>query len=253
MQRSDDDKLLLRIQQRFHKACADYALIEEGDRILVGVSGGKDSLALMELMGNRAKILKPHFEVEAVHVKMTNIPYSVDEAYLTAQAERVGVRMHVCETQFDASTDKRHTPCFLCSWNRRKAMFEKAKELGCNKIALGHHMDDILVTLLMNMTFQGAYGTMPPKLKMDKFDMTVIRPLCRVGEEDLARMAEIRGYMAPKKQCPYEDASHRNAMKRILGELEKMNPEARYNMWGAMTNIQRELLPNEVKLQVEEE
>lgn len=243
MKRSEDDKLLLRIQQRFNKACADYGLIEDGDRILVGVSGGKDSLALLELMGNRARILKPRFEVEAIHVKMTNIPYGVDIDYLNEQADRVGVRLHVCETQFDASTDKRHTPCFLCSWNRRKVMFEKAKELGCNKIALGHHMDDILVTLLMNMTFQGAFGTMPPKLQMDKFDMAVIRPLCRVSEADLARMAAIRGYHSPVRNCPYEDASHRNEMKRILGELEQMNPDARYNMWGAMTNIQKELLP----------
>ena len=251
MKRSDDDKLLLRIQQRFNKACADYVLIEDGDRILVGVSGGKDSLALLELMGNRAKILKPHFEVEAVHVKMSNIPYDVDIDYLNQQAERAGVRLHVCETQFDASTDHRHTPCFLCSWNRRKMMFEKAKELHCNKIALGHHMDDILVTLLMNMTFQGAFGTMPPKLKMDKFDMMVIRPLCRVCEADLERMAAIRGYKPQVRQCPYEDASHRNEMKRILAEMMQMNPDARYNIWGAMTNIQTDLLPQpEVEVEV---
>lgn len=249
MERSADDKLLLRVQQRFNKACADYALIEDGDRILVGVSGGKDSLALLELMGNRAKILKPHFEVEAVHVKMRNIPYGADTDYLQAQAERVGVRLHVCETQFDASTDRRHTPCFLCSWNRRKAMFEIAKERSCNKIALGHHMDDLLVTLLMNMTFQGAYGTMPPKLKMDKFDMTLIRPLCRVSEADLEQMAALRGYKRMVRNCPYEHDSHRSEMTRILHELEQMNPEARFNIWGAMTNIQSELLPPpEVKL-----
>ena len=243
MERSDDDKLLLRIQQRFNKACADYALIEEGDRILVGVSGGKDSLALLELMGRRAQILKPRFEVEALHVSMANIPYDADVDYLRAEADRVGVRLHHCTAQFDASTDKRHTPCFLCSWNRRKAMFEKAKELHCNKIALGHHMDDILVTLLMNMTFQGAYGTMPPKLVMDKFDMTVIRPLCRVEEADLARMAELRGYRQTVCDCPYEDASHRSAMKHVLDELVQMNPEARYSLWGAMTNVQTTLLP----------
>lgn len=246
MQRSDEDRLLLHIQQRFNKACADYGLIEEGDRILVGVSGGKDSLVLLELLGNRAKIFKPHFEVEAAHVIMTNIPYRTDTIYLSKMAEDVDIPFHVIDTSFDPSTDHRHTPCFLCSWNRRKVLFDKAKELHCNKIALGHHMDDLLVTLLMNMTFQGAYGTMPPKLKMDKFDMTIIRPLCQICEKDLNKMALIRGYRPQEKSCPYENASHRNSIKKILYQIEKISPEARYNMWGAMTNIQTNLLPPKV-------
>ena len=134
------------------------------------------------------------------------------------------------------------SPCFLCSWNRRKALFTVAKEQGCNKIALGHHMDDILETLLMNITYQGAFSSMPPRLVMKKFDMTIIRPMCLVHEADLIELARIRDYRKQMKNCPYESQSSRSTMKGILHQLEEMNPEARYSLWGSMSNVQDELL-----------
>lgn len=239
----DVEQLLYRLDRRFIKGVVGYGLIEEGDRILIGLSGGKDSLALVELLARRMKIFKPRFSVVAVHVVMRNIPYQSDVDYLKDFVESLGMPFVLYETEFDASTDTRKSPCFLCSWNRRKALFTVAKEQGCNKIALGHHMDDILETLLMNMTFQGAFGTMPPKLVMKKFDMTIIRPMCLVHECDLADLAELRGYRKQLKNCPYEHESHRSEMKEILHRLEKMNPEARYSLWGSMSNIQSELLP----------
>jgi len=122
-------------------------------------------------------------------------------------------------------------------------LFTVAKEQGCNKIALGHHMDDILETLLMNITYQGAFGSMPPRLVMKKFDMTIIRPMCLVHESDLAELAAIRNYRKQVKNCPYESQSSRSVMKGILHRLEEMNPEARYSLWGSMSNVQEELLP----------
>lgn len=239
-----EEKLLRRIEQRFNKGVVKYELINDDDKILVGVSGGKDSLALLELLARRSRILKPRFSVMAVHVGMKNIPYQTDLSYLKAFAEKLGVPFVYYETSFDMSTDTRKSPCFLCSWNRRKALFTVAKEYGCNKIALGHHMDDVLRTLLMNMTFQGAFGSMPPKLVMNKFDMTIIRPMCLVHEADLEELAVMHEYRKQVKNCPYESDSNRAQMKRILKELENLNPEARYNMWGAMTNVQKELLPS---------
>lgn len=239
-----EEKLLRRIEQRFNKGVVKYELINDDDKILVGVSGGKDSLALLELLARRSRILKPRFSVMAVHVGMKNIPYQTDLSYLKAFAEKLGVPFVYYETSFDMSTDTRKSPCFLCSWNRRKALFTVAKEYGCNKIALGHHMDDVLRTLLMNMTFQGAFGSMPPKLMMNKFDMTIIRPMCLVHEADLEELAVMHEYRKQVKNCPYESDSNRAQMKRILKELEELNPEARYNMWGAMTNVQKELLPS---------
>lgn len=235
-----------RIGQRFAKGVVNYRLIEDGDRILVGLSGGKDSMALLELLAHRSRILKPRFSVVAVHVSMTNIPYQADLDYLRAYSESLGVPFVHYETSFDPSTDTRKSPCFLCSWNRRKALFTVAKEQGCNKIALGHHMDDILQTLLMNITFQGAFGTMPPRLVMQKFDMTLIRPLCLVHESDLEELAALRQYRKQVKNCPYETASNRAQMKEVLRRLEELNPEARYSLWGSMTNVQEELLPSKI-------
>ena len=245
---TEEEKTIRRVERRFSKGVVQYGLIEEGDKILIGLSGGKDSLALVELLGKRVRIYKPRFSVVAVHVVMKNIPYQSDTAYLKAHCEAYGVPFVQYETAFDPATDTRKSPCFLCSWNRRKALFTVAKEHGCNKIALGHHMDDILETLLMNMAFQGAFSTMPPRLVMRKFDMTIIRPMCLVHEADLIEMAQAKGYRKQIKNCPYEKDSHRSDMKEVLRTLERMNPEARYSLWGSMNNIQTDLLPEEVDL-----
>lgn len=243
---TEEEKIIRRVRERFNKGVVKYRLIADGDKILVGLSGGKDSLALLELLACRSRILKPRFSVVAVHVGMTNIPYKSDLNYLKEYAESFGVPFVHYETSFDPSTDTRKSPCFLCSWNRRKALFTVAKEHGCNKIALGHHMDDILETLLMNITFQGAFSSMPPLLRMKKFDMTVVRPMCLVHESDLVAMAAVRDYRKQVKNCPYESQSSRSDMKQVLKSLETLNPEARYSLWGSMTNVQEELLPDKI-------
>lgn len=242
-----NEKIIRKIGERFNKGVVKYRLIEDKDKILIGLSGGKDSLALLELLSLRSKIRKPQFSVIAAHISMSNIPYKSDLNYLREMAESFGVPFLHSETSFDISTDTRKSPCFLCSWNRRKTLFTLAKEHGCNKIALGHHMDDILETLLMNITFQGAFGTMPPRLKMKKFDMTIIRPMCLVHEKDLTAMADIRGFKKQFKNCPFETQSNRSEIKKVLKSLEKLNPEARYSLWGSMTNIQSDLLPTNIK------
>jgi tRNA(Ile)-lysidine synthase TilS/MesJ len=244
---TEEEMLMRRIERRFAKGVVEYGLIEEGDKILVGLSGGKDSLALIELLGRRMRILKPRFSVVAVHVVMRNITYKSDLEYLRTHAEAFGIPFVVYETEFDPTTDTRKSPCFLCSWNRRKALFTVAKEHGCNKIALGHHMDDILETLLMNMTFQGAISTMPPKLVMRKFDMTIIRPMCLVHEADLKELSAVHNYRRQVKNCPYESLSSRSDMKAVLHRLEEMNPEARYSLWSSMTNVQSDQLPASTK------
>lgn len=247
VKRTEEDKLLYRINRKFMKGIVDYSLIEDGDKILVGLSGGKDSLALLELLANRSKIYKPKFSVVAVHVEMSNIEYKSNIEYLQKFAESLNVPFVRYSTSFDPTTDTRKSPCFLCSWNRRKALFTVAKEYECNKIALGHHMDDILETLLMNMTFQGAISTMPPKLVMRKFDMTIIRPMCMLQESDIIELAKFRGYKKQIKNCPYEKDSHRSDMKDVIKRLNELNPEARFSLWSSMSNIQKDMLPFVIK------
>ena len=240
---TEEERLWRKVDDKVRRAIREYGLIDDGDKILIGLSGGKDSLALMELLGRRSRIFRPKFELLAAHVVMRNIPYASDMDYLRQLAEGQGIPLVLHETSFDASTDTRKSPCFLCSWTRRKALFEIAKANGCNKIALGHHQDDILETLLMNLTHQGAFGTMPPKLTMNKFAMEIIRPLCLVSEKDLAALAALRGYKRQLKNCPYESDSSRKEMKEILARLEAINPDARHSLWSSMTHIQPDYLP----------
>ena len=234
MQPTEAQRLEHRIWRHLNKGLNQFQLLDDGDHILLGLSGGKDSLALLDFMARRARILRPQIRLTALHVRMTNIAYESDTAYLEAFAAQRGVSLIVRETSFDPSTDTRKSPCFLCSWNRRKMLFTTAQELGCQKIALGHHQDDILHTLLLNLTFQGQFGTMPARLAMRKFPQTIIRPLCMVQESDLAAWAELQGYQKQKKLCPYETASHRSDVKQIFGQLEQLNPEARHSLWNAL-------------------
>ena len=246
-QLTEDEQVFKRVEEKVKRAIFDYGLIQTGDRVLIGLSGGKDSLALVELLGRRSKIFNPRFEMVVAHVIMRNIPYHSDLDYLRQQVEAQGLPFIVEETAFDPSTDRRKSPCFLCSWMRRKALFEIAKREGCGKLALGHHQDDILETLLMNMIHQGAFGTMPPRLRMDKFAMEIIRPLCLVTEQELRRVVAARGYRQQLKRCPYETASNRAEMKELLARMEAISPDARHSLWSSMTHVQTDYLPHKLR------
>lgn len=247
MQRTKEEIELIRLRsrltKRFHKACADYGLITDGDHILIGLSGGKDSLALVELLGKRAQIHVPRFEVTAVHVRVKERDYHSDLSYLEDFCSRVRVPLIVKDTEIGEAKGKDKDPCFLCSWYRRKVLFDVAQELGCNKIALGHHKDDLVETLLMNLVFQGSIGTIPPLLQMEKMPIQMIRPLCLIEEKDIAEYAERSGYEKQVKLCPLETVSSRADMKELIKQLEKLNPNVRDSIFGAMENIKAEYLP----------
>ena len=245
MQRTEEEieliRLRARLTKRFHKACADYGLIADGDHILVGVSGGKDSLALVEFLGKRAQVYVPRFKVTAVYVRLKERSYQSDIAYLQRFCAGARVPFIVRDTEIGAEEKK--DPCFLCSWYRRKALFDVAQELGCNKIALGHHKDDIVETLLMNLIFQGSIGTIPPLLQMEKMPIQMIRPLCLIEEKEIADYAERSGYAKQVKLCPLEKVSSRAEVKQLVKQLEALNPDVRDSILSATENIKPTYLP----------
>lgn len=245
-------RLQSRITKRFHKACADYGLIADGDHILIGLSGGKDSLALVELLGKRAQVYVPRFRVTAVHVRVRERAYQSDLSYLEQFCKALNVPFVVKDTEINdvplninmtKVAHKQKDPCFLCSWYRRKALFDVGQELGCNKIAFGHHKDDIVETLLMNLIFHGSFGTIAPLLQMEKMPIQMIRPLCLIEEKDLQRYAQLSGYQKQMKLCPFEKESSRSEVKQLLKQLETLNPNVRDSIWGAMENIKAGYLP----------
>ncbi|MCR4852107.1 MAG: tRNA 2-thiocytidine biosynthesis TtcA family protein [Prevotella sp.] len=225
-----------KVTKLFNEALKRYQLIADGDRVLVGLSGGKDSMALLELLALRSRIFVPRFEVEAAYVRMSDIPYQCDEEYLQAFSETLGIKLHIVETTTlsgDAAS-KDETPCFQCSWQRRKKLFETAKSLNCNKIALGHHRDDLMETALMNLTFQGQFATMRPMMQMDNFPMTLIRPLCLIREADLQQWADDHEYRKQLKTCPFDHSSRRHDIRQIIIQLERLNPEFPFTFFRAI-------------------
>lgn len=243
MKLTAEQKLEKDLFSSMNKAMRDYDLISDGDKVLIGLSGGKDSLALVKLLGQRARISRPQFSVVALHVRMKEISYETDTTYLETFCRESGVEF-VCETvgigskesakEDSARKRKQKTPCFLCSWNRRKTLFQKAQELGCNKIALGHHRDDIIHTTMLNLFFQGQFSTMPAKLKMRKMPITIIRPLCLMDESDIAAYAKNNEFQKQVKLCPHEHESNRTTMADLFRKIEEINPEARYNVMHAL-------------------
>ncbi len=228
-----------KIRRKFNKGCVDYHLLEDGDRILIAISGGKDSLVLARLLAERSRIFRPSIKIEAAHVVMDNIPYETDRSFLQSFCDTLGIKLHILHSQFDENTDKRKTHCFLCAWNRRKTLFTFAQANGFNKIALGHHQDDILTTWLMNMTYEGsASPTMPPALQMEHYPITIIRPLCLVDEQSISQLSMLLHFLKLKTPCPYEETSRRSDMNKVFRHLETLNPEARHSLWTAM--MQRE-------------
>lgn len=240
-----------RLTKRFHKACADYQLIEDDDHILIGLSGGKDSLLLTELLGRRAQIYVPRFKVTALHVRVRERDYHTDLGYLQSFCDEAKVPLIVRDISIPSTPPVKEgktvrdidNPCFLCSWYRRKELFNVAQEMGCNKIAFGHHRDDIVQTLLMNLIFQGAFATMPPILRMDKMPLKIIRPLCLIEEADIIKYAQMRAYQKQTKLCPFEHVSSREKVKGLLEKIKTLNPEAIDSIFGALTNIKENYLP----------
>ena len=237
-----------KLWKTFNKALGQYQLIDEDDKILVGLSGGKDSLCLLEFLARRSKVHVPHFTVEALHVRMENIYYETDTNYLQSFCDRLGVPLRIVTTSFNADVSpltshpsplKVKPACFLCSWQRRKQLFNIAQELGCTKIALGHHQDDLLHTALMNLTFQGQFSTMPAKLKMKKMPLTIIRPLCLCQEADIRQYAEQQHYEKQLKLCPYEKNTNRTTAEVLFQQMQQMNKEARYSLWHALESADK--------------
>ena len=233
-----------RLWKTFNKALGQYQLIDEDDHILVGLSGGKDSLLLTELLARRSKVHVPHFRVSALHVRMENIHYETDTTYLQSFCDEHDIPLHVITTSFQSNHTshfsslsshlKEKPACFLCSWQRRKQLFNLAQELGCTKIALGHHQDDIIHTALMNLTFQGHLSTMPVKLRMRKMPLTIIRPLALCLEADIRQYASEHHYEKQLKECPYEHETNRTAVVDLFRQMQQLNPEARQSIWNAL-------------------
>jgi tRNA 2-thiocytidine biosynthesis protein TtcA len=222
------------------RAIADFEMIEDGDRIMCAVSGGKDSYALHDLLLDLQKRAPVRFEVIAVNIDQGHPGYP-GEILTNYMAERGSAFRMVVEDTYAIVTEKipaGKTYCSLCSRLRRGILYRIARELGCTKIALGHHRDDAIATLMLNLVFAGQLKAMPPKLISDEGDNIVIRPLIYCAEDDLAAFAEEQRFpIIPCDLCGSQDNLQRKAMSRLLADLDARFPGTRQNMLAAMGNV----------------
>jgi len=225
------------------KALHHYDMIADGDRIVVGLSGGKDSMTLMWILAERLKRIPINYNLIAVHIDPGFDGGFADD--LSHYCEEQGYTYRIEHTDYGPvshSAQNRENPCFLCSRLRRKRLFEVAAELGCNKLALGHNKDDLIETLFLNIFYAGEISTMVPVQSFFKGKYTVIRPLAYLSEDTILRFAKKRGLPQFVNPCPTGKASKRLEIKTMLKTLYRKNRKIKGNIFHAMAHVKKEYL-----------
>ena len=228
----NNTKLLLSYTRR---AVDDYSMIEEGDKIAVGVSAGKDSLALLCALSQLRRFYPKKFELIGITVDMGFD--GMDFSPIKKFCEELEVEYHVVPTQISKiifDVRKESNPCSLCAKMRRGALHTAAKELGCNKVALGHHFDDVVETFMLNLFYEGRLGCFQPVTYLSRIDLHVIRPLIYMPEKDVRYFANKVSLPVISSPCPADKNTERENMKQLLASIEKENKGLRYRIFGAI-------------------
>ncbi|MEK9713473.1 MAG: tRNA 2-thiocytidine(32) synthetase TtcA [Thalassolituus sp.] len=238
--RTEFNKLQKRLRRNVGKAIEDYSMIEEGDKVMVCLSGGKDSYTMLDILMSLQKSAPVNFELIAVNMdqKQPGFPEHILPAYL----EEVGVPYHIIEKDTYSVVKEiipeGKTTCGLCSRLRRGTLYGFAESIGANKIALGHHRDDIIETLFLNMFHGGKLKAMPPKLLSDDKKHVLIRPLSYCKEKDIEKFAEAKEFpIIPCNLCGSQENLQRQNIKMMLQAWEKEQPGRSENIFAAVCNV----------------
>lgn len=228
---------LQKLYSYVRRAVDDYNMIDDGDRIAIGISGGKDSLALLYALEGLRHFYPKSFEIIAVTVDLGF--NNLDLSAVQSLCDKLGVRYHIVKTDiarivFDEREEK--SPCSLCAKMRKGAINEAIKELGCNKVAYAHHRDDVVETMLLSLMYEGRFHCFAPVTYLDRMQVTVIRPLIYVHESDV--IGFVRKYDVPvvKSPCPADGNTKREYAHNLLKELIKDNPGVKNRMFTAVTD-----------------
>jgi tRNA(Ile)-lysidine synthase TilS/MesJ len=215
----------------------EYEMIDEGDRIAIGISGGKDSLTLLYALHGLQRFYPNHFEIEAITVSLGYENFNLEP--IRALCHSMGISYTVVDTEiarivFDERRES--NPCSLCAKMRKGAFNQKAKELGCNKIAYAHHKDDVVETMLLSMIYEGRFYSFSPKTFLDRMELTVIRPLMFVSEADVIGFKNKYDLPVIKSPCPADGYTRRHYVKDLLRQLNLENPGVKDRMFSAILN-----------------
>ena len=239
-------KLLSKTRQ----AINEYNLIEEGDKIAVGLSGGKDSLTLLHILKNYQKFSPQKFNLIAITLN----PGGVDNSPLDELCKKLEVPFYEIQTNIQEivfEIRKENNPCSLCAKLRRGALHSNARELGCNKVALGHHKDDAIETLMLSLSYEGRINCFSPKTFMDKENITLIRPMVYIAEESIKRIVKKYNFPVIQNPCPADKKTRREDMKKLIYELNHRIPGFKDNLFGALTNSEQLFIWDKEKIKKE--
>ncbi len=228
----NDKKHLLSYVRR---AVDDYSMIEDGDRIAVGVSGGKDSLTLLCALAGLRRFYPKSFELIALTVDMGF--EGTELSPIAALCERLEVEYRIIPTQISKiifEERRESNPCSLCAKMRRGVIHTSAKELGCNKVALGHHFDDVVETFMLNLYFEGRIGCFSPVTYLSRTDITLIRPMIYLPEKDIRYYSKKEALPVVESACPADGNTQREEIKKMLAELDRQHRGLRYRIFGAI-------------------
>jgi tRNA 2-thiocytidine biosynthesis protein TtcA len=232
MVQQDADRLTFFLLKRVNKAIREFAMIADGDRVAVAVSGGKDSRSLLHLLRARQRSVPERYHLVALHVEAEIAGYPRLRPLLEPWFHELGVDFAF--SSLDLPLDEpRPLDCFRCAWNRRKALFLRAHQLGCNKLALGHHADDAAHTTLLNLLYSGRLETMAPSVQFFDDQITLIRPLIYLEERQLSQLARRLSFVFGKTSCPRSSTSKRAWVKDWLHHAGRDYRQIRTNLWRA--------------------
>ncbi len=236
-----DKKIVDIVLKKVGKALGDYQMIEDGDKILVAVSGGKDSVTLFDVLKEKQRYLPYKYSLYSVHVDF------FDDNYIDSELCKY-LKMYSTENYVinkNLILTEKNLNCFRCSWVRRKEIFLLAKKIGCKKVALGHNLDDVVVTFLMNLFYHGEISTMPAKLEMFKGEIVLIRPLVYVTKGEIHKYVNYKKLPILESKCPYQTDKifqRRKYLMELVEQLQTYWPNIKKNIFNSLKKIKNEYL-----------
>ncbi|MBM3251767.1 MAG: tRNA 2-thiocytidine(32) synthetase TtcA [Candidatus Omnitrophica bacterium] len=242
MSKKENNKLMYFISKKVGKAIGDYKMISHKDKIVVGVSGGKDSITLLKMLKFRQTFAPIKFDILAVYIDFGYSPGLCERLKKFFKKQHIDYHIEKVDI-FKKAKNQDEINCFWCSWNRRKALFETADKFGIKKVALGHHFDDIIQTVLLNLFYQGEISAMNPKQELFKGKITIIRPLAYVEKKEISRFARRENDFAYEKcSCPKAGDTKRALVEKVIREIAYKNPQIKKNIFHSIKRIKRDYL-----------
>jgi tRNA 2-thiocytidine biosynthesis protein TtcA len=237
-------RLLERFSHHVGRGIRRFSMIGPGDRVLIAVSGGKDSLALSLALKERMRWVPISYELSAVHVEWDEYPMTeAERTAIDSFYDEIGIPLHRIRTSIAPPTFRKKFSCYTCARNRKRVLFNEAQRVGARVIALGHHMDDMARTTLLNMFFHGEFATMMPVQPFFSGALSIIRPMCEVRESEIARVAKALGLPSAPNRCPNSLTNKRGLMKEILRMASHVNRHAVSNVYGSAWRRNEDYLP----------